>query len=331
MYETRRLWIHKNRASYRSWLELLNENGLDEDVSVEYTVGLFDENRLIATASLQQNVIKCVSISKDYKGENLLSLLVTHLLRRLEDQSIRHVFLYTKPESASMFNSLGFSMITETKDVSFMEFGQPNLDDYLAKIASYGQVNAESSSSIVMNANPFTLGHQYLIELAASENDVVYVFIVSEDISEYSTDIRMNLVKQGTAHLPNVVVLPTDHYQVSIATFPSYFLKDKADLTLSKIQAELDANVFSHYIAPTLKINKRYVGKEPYSEVTAIYNQTMKDVFNGTIELIEYDRIQTSSEVISATKVRECVKNEEWETVEKMVPTSTYDYIKNMR
>ena len=38
-----------------------------------------------------------------------------------------------------------------------------------------------------MNCNPFTKGHKYLIEKASKENDVVHLFILTEDKSEFST------------------------------------------------------------------------------------------------------------------------------------------------
>ena len=33
----------------------------------------------------------------------------------------------------------------------------------------------------MMNANPFTLGHLHLVERAASENDTLHLFILSEE------------------------------------------------------------------------------------------------------------------------------------------------------
>ena len=49
---------------------------------------------------------------------------------------------------------------------------------------------------------------------------------------------------------------------VSSATFPSYFLKEKADLEVAKVQATLDATLFLENIVPTLQLTKRYVGQD---------------------------------------------------------------------
>ena len=36
-----------------------------------------------------------------------------------------------------------------------------------------------------MNCNPFTLGHKYIVEKAARENDNVIIFVVEEDKSSF--------------------------------------------------------------------------------------------------------------------------------------------------
>ena len=66
-------------------------------------------------------------------------------------------------------------------------------------------------------------GHRYLVETASKENDHVYVFVVSEDVSIFSFSERFKLVKAGVADLPNVIVVPGKEYMVSYATFPAYF------------------------------------------------------------------------------------------------------------
>ena len=58
-----------------------------------------------------------------------------------------------------------------------------------------------------MNANPFTLGHQYLVEKASSENDVLHLFIVSDDSSLVPFEVRKKLVIEGTKHLKNIQIM----------------------------------------------------------------------------------------------------------------------------
>lgn len=79
------------------------------------------------------------------------------------------------------------------------------------------------TGAVVMNANPFTLGHRWLVEYAASKVDLLHVFIVSEDVSLVPLSVREQLVREGTADLGNLVYHQTGPYMISNATFPSYF------------------------------------------------------------------------------------------------------------
>ncbi len=70
-----------------------------------------------------------------------------------------------------------------------------NLNDgiqcYLAEIPE----RPEMSGAIVMNANPFTLGHLYLAEYAAARCHILHVFVVEEDRSIFPFPIRLELVR----------------------------------------------------------------------------------------------------------------------------------------
>ena len=157
-----------------------------------------------------------------------------------------------------------------------------------------------------MNANPFTLGHQYLVEKASSENDVLHLFIVSDDSSLVPFEVRKKLVIEGTKHLKNICYHETGDYIISSATFPSYFQKD--EVAVIESQANLDIEVFTK-IAKVLNINKRYVGEEPNSLVTNIYNQTMlKKLPENNIECMVVPRKKYSDNVISASTVRQIIK-----------------------
>ncbi len=326
MFNIKRIWLNRDKKLFEEWSELLISNNLAVDTQVDYTIGIFDDTKLIGTASLYKNIIKCVSISVDYQGNDLLARLVTYLLDYLQEQLIFHVFLYTKPDSSLLFKGLGFEEIIRTNQVVFMEFGEPNFNHFL-EILNHNKQPFEKTSGIVLNANPFTLGHFYLVEKASKQSEWVYVFVVTEDSSEFSSDERMNLVKQGCASLTNVTILPTMTYQVSSATFPSYFLKNQAELNVAETQATLDAKLFKERIAKQLHIKKRFVGDEPYSKVTNVYNDAMKKEFQEEIELVVLSRTTIDSEIISATKVRQAYEEKNWTKIKKMVPETTYNYL----
>ena len=178
-----------------------------------------------------------------------------------------------------------------------------------------------------MNANPMTLGHLHLIEEAMNKSDLLHLFVVSEDESAFPMKIRKKIVKKATAHLDNVYVHDTSDYIVSSTTFPSYFLKDDDEAT--KIQAKLDAIIFKDYIAKALNIGHRYVGEEPFSKQTSIYNEAMKEVFkkDSSINLHVIKRLEVDGNIISATKVRNLLAEDKIDEVEKFVPKETFDFI----
>ena len=183
-----------------------------------------------------------------------------------------------------------------------------------------------SVAGIVVNCNPFTLGHQHLIEKSASENDLVIVFVVSEDRSLFPHDVRFRLVCEGTAHLPNVAVVDGGKYIISSATFPRYFTRDKE---FASAQAHLDVAIFARYIVPAFNIKKRYVGEEPYCETTNLYNQAMKDILiPAGVQLVVIPRKEYNGIPISASTVRASIKKDDWETVSHLVPETTLRFLK---
>ncbi|MFD2728353.1 [citrate (pro-3S)-lyase] ligase [Enterococcus camelliae] len=325
MFELRRIWIKRDVKMRDAWRTLLVQAKLYPDEDVDYTVGIFLNDTLVATGSYQGTILKCLVVCSRYQSENLLTKIVVHLLNELQAKGINHTFVYTKPENGAIFHSLGFSEILMTDAVLFMEIGTPNFATYLQWLSEQRQ--SREASAIVMNANPFTKGHLFLVEQAAKLSEQVYVFVLSENQSTFSFADRLAMVRAGVAEFANVTVVPTENYLVSSLTFPTYFLKDQAPLELAKIQARVDATLFKEKIAPVLGITKRFVGEEPYSKVTEVYNQAMKEVFAGEIELYVFSRLTIKGEIVSATKVRQALKENNQVLLKQLLPQSSYEYL----
>lgn len=321
----KRLWIEKDKEHRKAWKDLLNKSGINIEENVEYTVGLYDGDRLIGTGSIAGNVLKCIAIDKEYTGGRAINLLASHLMNVVFERGNNGCYVYTKPSATKSFEYLGFKEIARVPDeLVFMEkavYGFPQFLEDLKK----EKVEGSSIASIVMNANPFTNGHLHLVETAAKENDVVHLFVLSEDASVFPAEDRFNLVKKGVAHLDNVYVHRTGNYMVSMATFPSYFLKETSNVT--KIHATLDAIIFKKYIAPALSITRRYVSEEPYSISTNIYNQSMAEVFDGNPQLIVIPRKKAGDSIISASRVRKLLAEGNLEKIKDLVPPTTYEYL----
>lgn len=183
--------------------------------------------------------------------------------------------------------------------------------------------------SIVMNANPFTKGHRYLVEYAAKSVDHLYVFVLSEEKSYFSYDDRLKMVYLGCRDLNNVTITSGGNDIISSDTFPEYFMKK--ELQNKEIKAYKDIEKFGSVVAPKMKVTKRFVGEEPNDTVTRQYNDQMKQFlpFFG-IELIEIPRIATDNMVISALEVREALEKHDWNKVQALVPNTTYRYLKKI-
>lgn len=180
--------------------------------------------------------------------------------------------------------------------------------------------------SIVMNCNPYTLGHDYLINEAREKVDWLYVFVVEEDKSYFSFEERFKLVRENTKQYENVIVLPSGKMILSMRTFASYFRKEIEKEVC--IDASKDLKIFCDIIAPFFNITARFVGSEPFDKVTYQYNQAMKERLPMCkIEVIEISRKSYDDEIISASKVRGFLKKKDFQSVKKMVSSITYDYL----
>lgn len=172
-----------------------------------------------------------------------------------------------------------------------------------------------------------TLGHQYLVETAAASCDLLHLFIVSEDSSLVPFSVRKKLVMEGTAHLSNICYHESGPYIISSATFPSYFQKDETAVIES--HARLDLAVFTR-ISEALGITCRYVGEEPTSLVTSMYNKIMAaELPKADIQCRIIPRKEVNGKPISASTVRQCLKDGDMETLKTLVPETTLRYFES--
>ena len=307
------------------WKQFLAQAGLEADEQVEATVLIWDDGTLIATASRMGNLLKCIAVDEFRQGEGLTATLLTQLRQDAFSHGHSHLFLYTKPKNEFMFSSLFFYPIAKTDTVLLMENKRSGIADFLSTLPDDNAGGTVGAA--VMNCNPFTKGHRYLIETAAKECDRLYVFVLSEDKSHFSAADRLEMVRLGTADLPNVTVLPTGPYLISSATFPTYFLQDRENA--EQIHCLLDIEIFARYYAPKFSITRRYVGTEPLSPMTDQYNRALKaHLPEKGIELHEIPRLEQADVPVSASAVRAHLQNGELEVLARLLPETTYAYLK---
>lgn len=308
------------------WRDFLAKAGLEADSNVDETVLVWDADTLVATGSRQGNLLKCIAVDPARQGEGLLAKVLTSLRQSAFQDGHCHLFLYTKPANAHLFSGLLFYPVAQTGDVLLMEDKKDGIGEYIESL--HPQEHPGTVGAAVMNCDPFTLGHQYLIETAASCCDHLYVFVLSEDKGYFRASDRLEMVKCGTAHLPNVTVLPTGPYLISSATFPTYFLKNRDQA--EGIHCQLDVEVFSRYFAPAFGIQRRFVGTEPLSAMTKQYNEVLKTSLPPRdIDVIEIPRLEKGGTPISASEVRRFLENGDTDALASIVPPTTLAYLKD--
>lgn len=297
---------------------------------VDYTVALYKENEIVATGSFAGEVLRNIAIDESLQGEGLTSAVISHLMREAGQRGIYHYFIFTKPDKAHLFSALGFKEIARTNPYAvLLEAGIGSIETYCLEMAKEtAKLPPGRRAGLVVNCNPFTLGHQAVIAKAATENPGVVVLVVSEEGSLFPFDVRQRLVQEGVAGYDNVVVVPGGKYVISAATFPGYFTR--GDETVIA-QTRLDATVFAQHIAPAMGITCRYVGDEPYCSVTKAYNEAIFAVLPGyNIDVLEMPRIGVNGSIVSASRVRELIRQNGWDEIRTLVPDTTYRYLRSL-
>lgn len=330
----------------------LAANGLRLAPLDRYVVVTRDEDgdEILAGGGLDGNVIKCVAVSESARSEGLMNILVSRLIVIAREEGRDSVKAFTKPENEGIFKSLGFGLLASAPKAILMENGRGGLPEYKKYLASLARPGR--NGAIVMNANPFTKGHRYLVEQAASQVDNLYVIAVKEDRSRFPYVERKAMIEAGCAGLDNVVVCEGSDYAISAATFPTYFLKKLDDATDTQIALDLD--LFVNHIAKPLGVTVRFAGSEPEDALTHRYNELMAEILPGTsvavvrqahqpdselvkgsalrqarrpIDFVEIPRLEQNGKPLSATSLRRALDKGNLKEAMEYIPESTVPYL----
>ena len=337
----------------------LKRNALRFDDMHYYAAVTDDDGEMIAGGGLKGNVIKCVAVDDAHKGEAIANTLVSHLISHANQEGYSCIKLFTKPKNRQLFESLSFRLLAEAPEAILMETGIggiSNTVEALKKIKEesekYKEYNKECKEDskkckentsylttsppqhltttmqptgcIVMNCNPFTLGHRYLVESASRMVEHLFVIVVREDRSAFSYQERKAMVTAGTADLKNVTVCDGSEYAISNTTFPTYFLKRLSDATDTQILLDLD--LFRRHIAPALGAEVRFVGTEPTDELTRRYNELMMESL-GKDHVVQIPRLENGGVAVSASRVRRAMDSNSLKEAAQLVPPTTLPYI----
>jgi len=326
VYEFREIYEVIEKSEIEKIRKLLTSENLLLEDELDHTFGLYERDTLVGTASVKGETFRCIAINRKHKGTGVINTLMTNMMQFMQFKGIYRYSIFTKPNSVKSFKYFGFGEVVRVEDAVLMEYPDNRLNKYLIKLKnSFENLLSGTIGAIVMNANPFTLGHEYLIKTAKNECDHLIIFVVEENASVFTFDERFELINSGVKDMNNVHVIPSGPYIISLNTFPGYFLNGK---NKSSIHGELDISIFGSCIANILDIEIRFVGTEPYCVNTSKYNDVMKRILPiYDVKVREIERIEENNEVISASRIREAVRNDGLEDIRLLVPDVTYDFL----
>ena len=304
--------------------DFLGSNGLRLGEVDLYLAVLSEEGAILAGGGLQRDILKCLAVSAEARSLGLSVPLVSRLISVASERGYTNVKVFTKPENRSVFESLGFKLLAEAPKAILMENGR-GLEEYCDYLRGH-----RASGVIVMNANPFTLGHRYLVEQASLSFRApegrrnLTIIPVKEDASRFPYSERFEMIRTGCGGLADVV--GGSDYQISAATFPTYFLKNLSDA--AETQMRLDIDLFGRHIAPALGAHVRFVGTEPADPLTARYNALMKELLpKYGVEVVEISRLTDLESPVTATRVRSLLDAGLFKAASALTPESTWPYL----
>lgn len=318
-----------------------HELHFEEDIEVAY--GIYNEEELLVGCGCAAgSLLKCFAVDEALRGQNALGALLSQLFQNRFAAGYYNLFVITRPHNEKLFTACGMHVLTRTDALVMLENlrdgPQRYADMVRAKLPKYENAalsapplslpNTPVIGAVVMNCNPFTLGHRALVEYAAAHCDLLYLFIVEENRSAFSAETRLALARAATADLPQVYPVLSGSYIISSATFPTYFLKAGEDA--AALQCDLDITLFATRIAPALNITVRFAGEEPLDATTARYNRAMRNILpQYGISFCEIPRITDGDTVISASRVRTLLAEKGFcEEIRRMVPPATAEYLR---
>ena len=343
--------------------DFLGSNGLRLGEVDLYLAVLSADGAILAGGGLQRDILKCLAVSAEARSLGLSVPLISRLLSVASERGYTNVKVFTKPENLSVFESLGFKLLASAPKAILLENGR-GLADYCTYLRAH-----PAPGVIIMNANPFTLGHRYLIEQAdfsarptglgrndkdpsighgrndksivissdarraepfvissdarRAESRNLVIIPVKEDASRFPYTERLAMLRAGAGDLADVV--EGSDYQISAATFPTYFLKNLSDA--AETQMRLDIDLFGRHIAPALGARVRFVGTEPADPLTARYNALLKELLpKYGVQLVEIPRL-TIERPVTATEVRALVDEGRFKEASALTPASTWPYL----
>ena len=284
------------------------------------------EGKIIATGSIEKNILKYFFIDCTYSGQGIIGLIFNQLLEHILEEGYKTYFVFTTPNNKEVFKSLRLSEVGSTSKVILLEGGFYNIDDWINDVKKEIGPKKGKRGAIVANCNPMTLGHKYLVSEALEYVEELLLFVVEEDASVFPFKNRYEIVKEELKDMENVKVLKGGYYIISSGTFPTYFIKKQDDQL--DVYTELDATIFAKRVAKGLDINIRFIGTEDKDIVTNTYNRALiKLLGDYDVETKLIPRLKIANKTVSATTIRNLIKEDKYEDAYKYLTKSSKRFL----
>ncbi len=247
----------------------------------------------------------------------------------------------------SLFNNLSNAKLSLEKAVQsgirqsqFLEYldligdGIKGLEEWEKSLAAAIE-GKNVDACIVMNANPLTVGHRYLVELASRRSSGLLVLVIQGSPEsggkgnhentgiKFPFQVRLEMARTCLSEIPGVVVLPSGPYIISRDDYPKHFLSD--EMGPASAHAVLDSMVFCH-VLNSLGIDKAFAGDEPRDELSEIHLNALRiECRDRGIALKVAERKRLGERYISSALARQAMADKDMEMLRAIVPKSVID------
>lgn len=269
------------------------------------------------------NVRECVKNLKDWFLDNPFHCnattnhnIATAIFHQIKKSSLNSFY---DVDRTSMINSLSLDLHHNPYAI----LDSRELDVYMEYIKQFKcDESNKIKGAVVLNANPCTYGHLYLIQEALKYVDFLYVFLVEDSVGSLPYMDREYMLKESLKYNRRVKVLRGGNIMTSEKVFPEYFNKSSEPSRMSLV---LTHRTFGKIVSSTLGITYRFFGTEPNDAVTRALNESACDILpEYGIQPVFIDRIAFNGNPISAKNVRDLLSNNQHSELARLVPFPTY-------
>ena len=274
------------------------------------------------------DVSQCVQGLKDWYLDNPF-----HCNGQANSKIAAEIFNHLKSVSQSQIanerSSLIDSMKIKLHHNPYSVLDSTELNEYEKYLEQFScSSNVKTKGAVVLNANPCTLGHLYLVREALKYVDFLYVFLVEDSTGNLPYIEREIMLKEALKYNKRVKVIRGGSIMTSEIIFPEYFNRSSKP---SKVSLVLAHRCFGQVVSKRLGVTYRFFGTEPNDPLTRALNESAGEILpEYGIKPIFVKRMSIEGKYVSAKNVRTLLDAKSFSMLARLVPISTYKRLLKM-